>query len=214
MLTSEEVRNSFKYLYPAELPFLKKLVQSVPAGSVVINIGAGAGTSGLAILEARPDVTLVTVDITDASSPFGCLEAERDVISRAGMGYEFGHRWFQYHGRSVDFLRALQQSTSVRARPSDFELWDGAGMIFIDGDHSYEGCKEDIILSLPLIMGGGILAVHDYDKGIITPTPDGPHPKVWEGVNQAVDELLVPRFKLIGRVDSLIAFDVGSIDDR
>ena len=34
--------------------------------------------------------------------------------------------------------------------------------IYIDGDHSYEGCKRDLIISSQKIKKGGIIAGHDY----------------------------------------------------
>lgn len=34
--------------------------------------------------------------------------------------------------------------------------------VFIDGDHSYESCKEDILAWHPKVKRGGILAGHDY----------------------------------------------------
>jgi beta-1,4-mannosyl-glycoprotein beta-1,4-N-acetylglucosaminyltransferase len=49
-------------------------------------------------------------------------------------------------------------------------------MIFIDGDHTYEGCKSDILNTVDLLEPDGILCGHDY----IT----------WPGVKQAVDELV------------------------
>jgi hypothetical protein len=81
-------------------------------------------------------------------------------------------------------------------------------MVFIDGDHSYEGCAGDITGWIPHIKPGGVLAIHDYKKGEIPPHPNGPHPMVWEGVDAAVDDLLIGKYDIIGRVDSLIAFRI------
>lgn len=47
--------------------------------------------------------------------------------------------------------------------------------VFIDADHSYEGCAGDIDAYLPLVRTGGVLAGHDY------------HPN-WPGVIRAVNE--------------------------
>ena len=50
--------------------------------------------------------------------------------------------------------------------------------VFIDADHSYEGCKADIRAWAPLVRLGGVLCGHDYD-----------HPlKTGFGVKRAVDE--------------------------
>lgn len=195
--TSESLRFDFKYLFPRELPFLKSLPAMIDRSPcVVVNVGAGAGTSGLAFLESRPDLILHTIDITKDDSPFGCLYAELQVCKAAGFVY--GERWFQYHG---DSKRVAQWW----AEPID--------CVLVDGDHEYEGCAGDILGWLPRIRPGGIMAVHDYRKGEIPTGPngyhaDGPHPLVWEGVDRAVDDLLVGRYDIIGRVDSLIAFRV------
>ena len=50
-------------------------------------------------------------------------------------------------------------------------------LVFIDGDHSYEGCKADIEAWLPKLRSGGVLAGHDYGH------------KRFPGVKQAVDEM-------------------------
>ena len=47
--------------------------------------------------------------------------------------------------------------------------------IYIDGGHSYEDVKQDILLTLPKLKQGGIIAGHDYN-------PD------YEGVIRAVNE--------------------------
>ena len=58
-------------------------------------------------------------------------------------------------------------------------------MIFIDGDHSYNGCKRDINAYLPKVKKGGWLGGHDYA-----------HPDQGE-VKKAVDEFVAAgRFKL------------------
>lgn len=49
-------------------------------------------------------------------------------------------------------------------------------LVFIDADHSYAGCRHDILAYTPKVKPGGLLAGHDYQ-------PD------WPGVVRAVDEL-------------------------
>lgn len=38
-------------------------------------------------------------------------------------------------------------------------------VLFIDGDHSYEGCKADIDAWSPSVNAGGVLLFHDADEG-------------------------------------------------
>lgn len=54
----------------------------------------------------------------------------------------------------------------------------GLDFVFVDGDHSYEGCLADIRAWLPLVRDGGVIAGHDYD---------------WPGVRRAVDEVFGDR---------------------
>lgn len=201
MLTSEAVRRAFCYFFTNELDLLKSVINQVEhSPCVVVNIGAGAGTSGLAILESRPDVVLHTIDIQDTDSPFGCLHAERQVCTAAG--YVLGSDWFQHHIDSKEL--ATFWNTPV-------------DLCFIDGDHEYEGCAGDILGWLPHIRPGGFMAVHDYRKGDI-PTgadgyhADGPHPVSFDGVDRAVDELLMPNYAIIVHVESLIVFRIGDAE--
>ena len=50
--------------------------------------------------------------------------------------------------------------------------------IYIDGDHSYRGCRADLEAALAVVRPGGIIMGHDHD-------PDHP------GVVQAVDEFVL-----------------------
>lgn len=207
MLTAADVQKSYHYLYPAELPALKLLAASLPSDSLVVNIGAGSGTSGLAFMESRPDLFLLTIDIENNDSPLGSLYSEREVMKAAGYGGEMGSRWVQLHGDSSTLGRAWQQG-ALTIFPLDIAngFLKPPGMVFIDGDHSYEGCKADIEAFMPLLLPGGILACHDFLKGDLQPDPNGPHPKNWPGVDSAVQELLIPNFEIILHVASLVAF--------
>lgn len=59
-----------------------------------------------------------------------------------------------------------------------------ADLVFIDADHTYEGCKADILAYQPLVAPKrGILAGHDYGE------------KAHPGVKRAVDELFGDRVR-------------------
>lgn len=214
ILTAEQLRNDFKYLFVDEVPALKSLVLSLPPKPLVVNIGAGAGTSGLAILECRKDTMLVTIDIQNDSSPLGCLEAERDVIERAGLGREAISRHWQFCMDSVEAGISWMEEMHDDYRHNHrigFIFKQRPDMVFIDGDHSYEHCRDDIQIWFRVLKEGGVLAVHDYQKDMFVHSPDGPHPKSWPGVDKAVDENLLNRYPLALHVDSLIAFRKASL---
>ncbi len=51
----------------------------------------------------------------------------------------------------------------INARSDQVTINDVADLIFIDGDHSYQGCKEDVYNYVPWILRpGGYFILHDY----------------------------------------------------
>lgn len=66
-------------------------------------------------------------------------------------------------------------------------ITDSFDFVFIDGDHSYEQCKKDILNYAHLVKQGGIVAGHNYHKA-----SNSAHP----GVHIAVDEIYGDRVKL------------------
>jgi cephalosporin hydroxylase len=51
-------------------------------------------------------------------------------------------------------------------------------LLFIDGDHSYEGVRRDFDLYSPLVGKGGMIALHDIVPG--PPVLVGDVPRFWE----------------------------------
>jgi predicted O-methyltransferase YrrM len=59
-------------------------------------------------------------------------------------------------------------------------------MIYIDGDHSYEGCKKDLEAALHKVKVGGWIMGHDYQMNM-----EKARTRYHFGVKQAVDEFCV-----------------------
>lgn len=197
---AKDVQAAHFYLYPAEVPALQSLALLPRKDAVVVNVGAGFGTSGVAFLECREDITLYTVDIENGESPTGSLAIERRAIEKAGLSHLHGTRWNQLHGDSAK-VGGWWKTNAIK----EHRLVD---MVFIDADHSYEACRDDIKAWVPNVKKGGIIAVHDYGKKDVPEHPRGPISNPFQGVDWAVNELLLPNHTLIMRVESLIAFRV------
>lgn len=61
-------------------------------------------------------------------------------------------------------LKLMRMSTlDAAAQVSDQSL----NFVFVDADHSYEGCKADILAWTPKIASGGMIAGHDYNWGTV-----------------------------------------------
>jgi predicted O-methyltransferase YrrM len=195
--TPQSLNTWLGYCYPAEIDELTRLAQLLPDSPRVLNIGAGGGVSGAVFLAARPDLHLTTVDVQAVSSPFGSLESERTALESCGL-------WNP--ARHVQ-LCADSQSLGL--------TWIGTfDLIYIDGDHLFEGVVLDIVNWLPHVTPGGLLSVHDYDKGRLTYGVGSgrPHPIVLGGVDQAVQLLLLDYYPIVSQVDSLITFKIGEYE--
>jgi predicted O-methyltransferase YrrM len=58
-------------------------------------------------------------------------------------------------------IKFVHGSSSIIIPTIENDFFD---MIYIDGDHSYEGVKTDIKLSIPKLKKNGYLCGHDYDS--------------------------------------------------
>lgn len=150
-MKSEELAMQFGYLTVDEVHVIKKYVIYAARNAArrariakCVNIGAGAGTSGLAIAEAYPRTTRYTIDIRPGG-PLGGLEGERNAFKRTGLTNPN-----QILGDSklvgVDFKN---KNTKI-----DF--------LFIDGDHEEEGARGDFDAWFDNVIYGGFILFHDY----------------------------------------------------
>jgi predicted O-methyltransferase YrrM len=140
------------YMTHAEIDFLMKLARGLPKRPMVINIGAGVGTSGLAFLESRPDLIYYSVDIRNDENPIGGLVNEKHAFE--GAGYWNTREITQVHGDSGKVGLTWN--------------FGKADLIFVDGDHTHEGCWADWVAWKEHVKPGGIIVFHDY-KGLYGP---------------------------------------------
>ena len=81
------------------------------------------------------------------------------------------------------FLKVINKYGNIShiKKPSDeaiFNLKDiKVDFVYIDGLHTYEQVKKDIVNYLPLINKGGFIGGHDYHE-------------VWQGVKDGIHEVL------------------------
>ena len=136
-MTSKDLCETHGMLIWKEAQILKKCASMLSKNPVIINIGAGAGTSVVAILEERPDAFIFSVDKEPALDE--CIN-----ILACGMDLT---RCVRLLGESWEVGRNFPYSVN---------------MVFVDGDHETKVVEQDIITWLPKIISGGIMAFHDY----------------------------------------------------
>lgn len=136
------------YMSRPEIDALHELALTLPADPVAVNIGAGIGTSALTLIASRPDLRLYTVDINPEAGVYGGLGSEAGVLKAAGY-YDLSR-----------YTAILGDSKAVgrewRSGP--------VHLVFVDGDHTREGCEGDLQAWWPHLVAGGVMAFHDYRK--------------------------------------------------
>jgi predicted O-methyltransferase YrrM len=149
---------SFRYLGIAVQPYqdkreivdFMKLVEEITP-ETVIEVGTGAGgTLFLLTRASKPDAMLVTVDLPPSAVGIGYPKwKERLYLS------------FARDGQTISLVRgnSHEESTAslIREKLGNRQV----DVLFIDGDHTYDGVKRDFDLYSPLVRKGGIVAFHD-----------------------------------------------------
>jgi predicted O-methyltransferase YrrM len=137
-----------------EITALLRLLQAEPPRTVLEIGTAGGGTLFLLTRLATPDALLVSVDLRHG---------------RFGGGYPAWrgrfYRSFARERQRVEPLRGDSHEQGLKRRVE--RLFDGRALdlLFIDGDHTYEGVQQDLADYSPLVRPGGLIAFHDIVPG-------------------------------------------------
>jgi len=140
-------------------------------------IGVFAGELSQRLLQ-RLDLSLLLVDSWATSAVDSQYAQSGDFHARLSQAeqdryYGLARELTAFAGPRAKILR--KPSVEAAAEIPDESL----DFVFIDADHSYEGCKSDIEAWAPKVKRGGLIAGHDYENTAF--------PKF--GVRRAVDEL-------------------------
>jgi len=171
----------------------------MPEGSVIVEIGSLLGKTAIAMASVT-DQPIVCIDPHDCESwvsPKGinAPRETRDWRHQMGDTYDIFIENLEAFGVR-DQVEVVRQYSDQAAKE-----WDGRkiGMLFIDGDHSYEWCKHDFEAFEPYFIPGALVVFHDYD------------PIIFPGVFRYVSELLqTRRIRQQLQVGTLAAFNVNN----
>ena len=150
----------YTHLTEIERLLLYKLTLSLESNSTIVEIGSYLGASscflGCAAKNRGHKVYCVDTWQNDAMT-----EGQKDTFIQ-----------FMENTKDVsNFIYPLRGKSTEVANI----FTETIGLIFIDGDHSYEGVKADVKSWLPKLKDGGIVVFHDIgwqreSKGLLTNT--------------------------------------------
>lgn len=135
-----------------EAALLYRLGRSLPAGSTVVEIGRLRGGSTLLLAAAtRGESDIWSLDLHDPLFYEG-RETEIDDQLRAALDrYGLGGR-----------VRILVEDSGTAEHPPG-----GVDLLWVDGDHSYEGVRRDYDHWREAVKPGGSLLFHDAEPGLL-----------------------------------------------
>ena len=144
-------------------------VQKLNAGEIYLEVGTDKGKSlSVARLVIKPNINMYAVDINYTDELKGYLKDHPEI----------------------EFLWMSSKTAAT--------VWKERGMpkiylLFIDGDHSYLGCRNDIEAWFPHMVEGATMLFHDCDES---------SPGVMQAVSEFVDtHRNIKKFELFKRTD-------------
>lgn len=156
-------------LFPTRNDMVASLV---PKGGMYAEIGVFAGTFSRYLLTVLAPSRLYLLDLFDGNM---------------GSGDQDGNNFSQVNLSTVyNALAADSRFTVLKGDSSTrlSELPDSSlDMVYIDGDHGYEGCMRDLRVAFAKVKADGWIMGHDYEMNMTKART-----MYTFGVKQAVDE--------------------------
>lgn len=176
------------WLSPQEAKGLYRVARTLSENATVVEIGSWQGKSTYCILSGLNSGKVYAIDPFNASG-----------------GEDWNEDEYQQKARGIDLLETFKTNVSKFLEAGRVEIRKGFSnefnnefeqidFLFIDGDHSIKGCKEDYDLYSHKVSRGGYIAFHDY------------HPNRPElGPTHVIDEIISKEkhFTFLALYDSL-----------
>ena len=175
----------------------------VGQGKVIVEVGVFLGEFANFLLSLQPK-QLILIDPWEGVGQSGDHDGNNVKVANLPASYM----------NILNQTRALQHVDVVRGKSAEilpFYKDESIDVLYLDGDHSYEGVKKDLEVGWPKVKKGGWLMGHDFDTNTAK-TKTG----YAFGVKQAVMEFLEahPELKIdaLG-MDGCVSFAIAKPDD-
>jgi len=125
----------------------------------MLEIGtAQGGTLFLFTQILSPDTTIISLDLPEGQFGGGYKSFKIPFYMN-----------FAEKNQQIHLLRSNSHLPSSLSKVKSILLRQKLDFLFIDGDHTYNGVKQDYLMYAPLVCKGGLVAFHDICK----------HPPSW-----------------------------------
>jgi predicted O-methyltransferase YrrM len=141
-----------------------------------VEVGCYAGGSAC-LVSQRKNTNIFSIDLGNPINPEVAIKNMQK---------------FNNHSNKFEYIQGNSQLESTLVRLKSFI--NDIDVLFIDGDHSYNGVKNDFNLYSPLVKNGGYVVFDDYNDHVSSP-------EVKSAVNEIVSTLI--GYKIIGTLPNV-----------
>ena len=127
-------------LAAADVDLIREVVAMLSPGATVVDVGAGSGTTALAIFAERDDLRVVSIE-ADVDTMNWCRQAVENIGASEG-----------WDDRVEDAIEAAASFPD-----------NSANFIILDAAHEEDDVRVELEAWLPKLAPGGYLLVHDYE---------------------------------------------------
>lgn len=134
---------------------LLELINAIPSGITMAEIGSYAGESTSLFLESGKIKKLYAID------PWKNGYDDRDPASNSDMVavenlFNLRMNIFRDNNNDIEIIKLKMTFEEAFNQLPELDL------VYIDGDHTYNGVLVDILLAKKIVKTGGIISGHDY----------------------------------------------------
>lgn len=133
--------------------FVKNNLLADKVNISLAEVGSFEGSYARTMLDTFPGANMFLIDMWETAGNDFYYSIREGTVERA---YEVALRRF---GEAENVKMLKGKSSEIVLQFEDESL----DFIYIDADHSYEGCLQDLNLWYPKVKKGGVIAGHDWD---------------------------------------------------
>lgn len=139
----------------------RSLVQRLPPGATVVEVGTWMGRSLANVAKIRGDVTFVGVDafMKTKADLVGVRRGKAETQDLDRFYFRFLRNMIRRNVGNFSILRMDSVKAGKLIRD------DSVDLVFLDAGHAFEEVRDDIVAWEGRVKCGGILSGHDYHPG-------------------------------------------------